>query len=192
MAQLNDREIRPALLKHLRGLAATPKAILEEIRVHNGNAIADVVAVHRIPHCYEIKGETDAIGRLDQQGPFYDQAFLRITLVTTENHLAQAQRVTPAHWGIMVADRSRDVQPSLRYIRGATDSPKYNKEVALLTLWKCELLTALSESQPNAHKLSRSRLTQLIAETQPGRSISALIGERLVNRQANNGWSIAM
>lgn len=192
LAPLNDGEIRPALLKHLRNLAYVPKAVLEEIRVHNGNAVADIVAVHRIAHCYEIKGETDVIARIDRQGGFYDQAFQRVTLVTTENHLACAKRLAPSYWGILLAEKSRKELPTLRYVRKATNSPKYDKQIALLTLWKSELLQMLSAEEPRLQKMSRSMLTQLIAETQPLRDISAMIGQHLVNRQASSGWSVAM
>lgn len=189
---LNDREIRPALLKHLRNFASAPKAVLEEIRVHNGNAVADIVAVHRVAHCYEIKGEADVIARIGRQGAFYDQAFQRVTLVTTENHLVHAKLLAPSHWGILLAEKSREKLPTLRYIRKATNSPKYDKQVALLTLWRSELLKMLSEEEPSVQKMSRSTLTQLIAETQPLRDISKMIGQHLVNRQASSGWSVAI
>ena len=52
---LNDSEIRRSLIQKLNNQAKQPKAILEELRVHNGNAIADVVAIHNNAHCYEIK-----------------------------------------------------------------------------------------------------------------------------------------
>jgi len=190
--RLNDREIRPALLRHLRNLSSAPKAVLEEIRVHNGNAVADIVAVHRVAHCYEIKGETDVIARIDRQGAFYDRAFQRVTLVTTENHLSSAMRLAPAYWGIMLAENSARELPTLRYIRKATNSPRYDKQVALLTLWRSELLKMLSIEETSVQKMSRSTLTQQIAETQPLRDISTMIGQHLVNRQVSNGWSVAI
>lgn len=199
MGQLTDKEIRAALIRHLRGRPVAPKAVLEEVRVHNGNAIADVVTVHRAAHCYEIKGETDAISRIVRQGSYYDQAFRRITLVTTENHLRQAQRIAPAHWGVMVAtsaDRQAgaDVErpPTLRYVRKATLSPKFDKQIALLALWKCELLTMCGVETKNAQKLSRANLSEMIAERTGAREISASVAQLLLTRHTNNGWPVAM
>ena len=193
MGQLTDKEIRAALIKHLRGQPEAPKAVLEEVRVHNGNAIADVVTVHRAAHCYEIKGETDAIARIVRQGSYYDQAFRRITLVTTENHLRQAQRIAPAHWGVIVAT-SADVEapPLLRHVRKATISPSFDKQIALLSLWKCELLSMCDVEAKRAQKLSRANLTQMIAQTTGAREVSALVAQLLLDRHANNGWAVAM
>lgn len=43
---LGDKEIRQLLIRRLENASRIPKAILEELRVHNGNAIAGVVSVH--------------------------------------------------------------------------------------------------------------------------------------------------
>ena len=193
MTQLTDRQLRAALLMRLRAQPVSPRAILEEVRVHNGNAIADVVSVHTRPHCYEIKGETDEIRRIVKQGEFYDRAFQRITLVTTHNHLSSAARLAPAHWGIMVAtSRSQDEPPTLRYIRKSTDSPAFDKQVALLTLWKSELLSLCVDEEAHLAKLNRLGLTRHIAQASAAYDISSWIGKKLVDRQATNGWSVAM
>jgi len=193
MNQLTDREIRQVLLKRLKGMPIVPKAVLEEVRVHNGNAIADVVAVHRGPHCYEIKGESDAVQRIVRQGSFYDRAFQRITLVTTENHLGAATRLAPAHWGIMMATHpAGSAEPKLRYLRRASDSPCFDKQVALLTLWRCELISLCSSQEARLQKLSRQGLTQLLAQSNAARDINAWIGEKLADRHAMSGWSMAM
>lgn len=170
-----------------------PRAIIEEVRVHNGNAIADVVSIHTRPHCYEIKGETDEIRRIVKQGEFYDRAFQRITLVTTQNHLITAIRLAPAHWGVMVAThRAKDETLALRYIRKAIDSPLFDKQVALLTLWKSELLSLCADKEAHLAKLNRLGLTKHLAQGNAIYDISSWIGEKLINRQANNGWSVAI
>jgi hypothetical protein len=193
MTHLTDKQLRAALLMRLKAQHVVPRAILEEVRVHNGNAIADVVSVHTRPHCYEIKGETDEIRRIVKQGEFYDRAFQRITLVTTQNHLVAAARLAPEHWGVMVASpRARDETPALRYIRKSTDSPVFDKQVALLTLWKSELLSLCAENADHLAKLNRLCLTKLIAQENAADNISFWIGEKLVNRQVTNGWSVAI
>jgi hypothetical protein len=193
MTQLTDMEIRAALLKRLKAQRVVPRAVLEEVRVHNGNAIADVVSVHRRPHCYEIKGQTDAISRIVKQGSFYDRAFQRVTLVTTGNHLKSTARLAPAHWGVIVATYDRwKCEPTLRYLRQATDSPSFDKQFALLTLWRSELLSLCAADTAQLSKLNRLGLSEYIAKANAANDISSWIGEKLVVRQASSGWSVTM
>jgi hypothetical protein len=51
---LDDKTIRKYLIARLASLSNKPKAIIEELRVHNGNAVADVVAVHKYAHWEEL------------------------------------------------------------------------------------------------------------------------------------------
>lgn len=179
---LNDREIRSALLERLASLPYQPKALLEEVRVHNGNAIADVVTVHSKLHCYEIKGESDVLRRILKQGSYYDQAFHKITLVTTENHLKIARSLAPPHWGLMVATTNKTKKISLRYERGATDSPWHNKQIALLTLWRDELVSGLKDSSILKKKPSRQMLSDILAKNINSDDLDLFIGEKLIGR----------
>lgn len=193
MTQLTDKELRAALIERLRTQAVAPRAILEEVRVHNGNAVADVVSIHTRPHCYEIKGETDTVSRIVRQGQFYDRAFQRITLVTTENHLDSAARLAPAHWGIMVATvGSANGMPALSHLRKATDSPDFDKQIALLTLWRSELLSLCGVAEANLAKVNRLGITEHLAKLSPANDISSWIGEKLIGRQMTSGWSVAI
>src|SRR6187549_3456621 len=97
---LNDTRIREALLRKLARQKARPRAVLQELHVHNGRAIADIVTLHSEAHCYEIKGATDRIERIAVQGTFYNTAFRRITLVTTECKVRRALKLAPPCWGI--------------------------------------------------------------------------------------------
>jgi len=176
---LNDKEIRYALLNKLKKQAIQPKAIIEELRVHNGNAIADVVALYNEAHCYEIKGISDKIDRIQIQGSYYNSAFRKITLVTTENHIKKAFDIAPSYWGIILATYSNgDVY--LSYERGAKLNPDFNKKLALLTLWKSEMLSLLEESK---HKRKpRDLLAQLISNAQKKSELSNNICDQLLAR----------
>ena len=92
---LNDKQIRPFLVNFLNSAVNKPQKVMEELSVCYGDAIADVVAVYNTLHCFEIKGETDTIQRIQHQGQFYNKSFLKITLVTTENHLNYALKSIP-------------------------------------------------------------------------------------------------
>jgi len=185
MSKLTDKEIRQALKAYLNELS--PKAVLEELRVHNGNAVADVVAIDDCAHCYEIKGETDEIRRILKQGAFYDQVFPKITLVTTLNHLASASRLAPQHWGVIVAEHGGS-GPILRQHRQARESSSYDKRLALLTLWRSELVDLCNVRELKAEKLSRARLSDMIAEDSEANDVSRMIGQLLAQRQIKSGW----
>jgi len=184
MLNLDDKTIRKFLIARLAALTKKPKAIIEELRVHNGNAIADVVAVHRYAHCYEIKGDADSIHRILRQCKFYNLAFKRITLVTTQRHINNAIKLAPAHWGIMVAsDKNGSV--AIRYVRRASNNTLYDVKVALLTLWKSELLdVALPFSTGKLDKLNRMQLSDLIVLKLDHETLCESIGNKLVCRSS--------
>ncbi|MFZ6774833.1 sce7726 family protein [Undibacterium sp. SXout7W] len=180
---LGDKEIRHSLKIHLTKSSRAPRAVLEELRVHNGNAIADIVAIHNNnAHCYEIKSDKDSIERVQKQAQFYDLVFRKVTLVTTARHLDRAILYTPAHWGIMVA-KSWKGRVICSYVRPAGVSNRFDKQLALLTLWKSELTTIAEPiSESSLAKLSRKRLTELLAENFSRDWISKQISEQLLSR----------
>ena len=178
--ELNDSCIRAALLRKLARQRVRPRAILEELNVHNGRAIADVVTLHAEAHCYEIKGATDRIERITMQGAYYNAAFRRITLVTTECHLRRARKLAPWFWGIMVAIDDGD-GVRFRHIRAARLNPKFEKQSAAMTLWKSEMLELVPG--PGAERKPRRLLAELIAETRRELDLSMSICDLLFNRQ---------
>lgn len=182
MKILDDRNIRDALITRLSTLARAPKAILEELRVHNGNAIADVVTVHTYPHCYEIKGDNDSVNRALKQAQYYDLVFNKITLVTTDKQIEKALLLVPPHWGIMRAYMSEGII-KLSYVRPARHSPDFDKKSALLTLWKSELIDiALPIGNRRLEKLNRAQLSELIAVSHDINALSKRIGDKLIIR----------
>lgn len=184
MQKLTDKEIRQALIDNLGRRANAPLATLEEVHVCNGNAIADVVAVYKKMHCYEIKGETDSISRIIHQAQFYDQAFPRISLVTTANHLKRAESITPRHWGIVLATTSKDGSVILKHVRGATRNPSYLPEVALLSLWRSELIKIPRITEKSLAKLNKQKIAALIVSNAPTSEINERVGLALATRKS--------
>ena len=179
---LNDPIIRKKLKTYLNALAIKPRAIVDELHVHKGNAIADVVAVYKEAHCFEIKGETDNINRLLTQGKFYDLVFKKISLVTTENHLKKALKVIPDHWGILLASSNKGIV-KLRHYRKATSNPFFVKEVALLTLWKQEMLDVSNNHDIKLpQKINKQELVSEIASNLTLKKINTEIANSLFNR----------
>lgn len=152
----------------------------------NGNAIADVVAVYKTMHCYEIKGETDSINRIVRQSQFYDQAFPRISLVTTGNHLRKAETIAPKHWGIVLANPSHNGSVIFRYVRGATQNPSYLPEIALLSLWRSELIKFPSASNAPLQKMNKKKIAALIASSAPISVINESVGRVLAIRNSSS------
>jgi hypothetical protein len=180
MMELNDLVIREALLRKLVRQKSRPRAVLEELHVHNGRAIADVVTLHSEAHCYEIKGATDRIERITAQGVYYNAAFRRITLVTTKCNLQRARRLAPRFWGIMVAIYD-GTAVRFRHVRAARLNPKFQKNVAALTLWKSEMLELVQSA--GAERKPRRLLAQLIAETRRELELSKTICDILFSRR---------
>jgi hypothetical protein len=176
---LNDARIREALLRKLAKQKARPRAVLEELHVHNGRAIADVVTLHAEAHCYEIKGATDRIERIVAQGSYYNSAFRRITLVTTECNLKRARKLAPRFWGIIVAVDDGEVR--FRHVRAARLNPNFEKQSAAMTLWKSEMLELVSDEA--AERKPRRLLAELIAETRRELELSMSICELLLGRR---------
>jgi hypothetical protein len=179
MIDLNDATIREALLRKLERQKSRPRAVLQELHVHNGKAIADIVTLHSEAHCYEIKGATDRIERIAVQGNYYNAAFRRITLVTTECNLRRARKLAPKFWGIMVAIEQGEIV-RFRHVRAARRNPRFEKQSAAMTLWKSEMLELVSE--PGAERKPRRLLAQLIAETRRDLELSMTICELLIGR----------
>ncbi|EMO66460.1 hypothetical protein LEP1GSC132_2465 [Leptospira kirschneri str. 200803703] len=181
---LNDLIIRKSLKSYLKSKIQKNTKIIEELSIHNGNAIADIVSINRTLHCYEIKGETDNITRIQIQGAFYDSTFSYLTLVTTKNHIEKAIKNAPTHWGIIEVTRIKNKILFYQY-RKAKHNTNIIKEKALLTLWKSELqviFTKLYKQSPK-NNLNRMQLIDLICYKATLKKINELIAVTVYNRK---------
>lgn len=153
---LDDKSIRTSLIDYLGNKKPRPKLIVEELGVHNGNTVADVVAIYDSLHGFEIKGEGDNVSRIRRQSHYYNLSFPKLTLVTTLNHLEWAKRHLPEFWGILLA-KETDKGINLTYKRAARNNPLFSKELSLLMLWREELLASRNYSSEIALKQKDSR-----------------------------------
>ncbi|MGB2862637.1 MAG: sce7726 family protein [Sedimentisphaerales bacterium] len=181
MAPLNDKLIRTNLISKLKKQTIKPKAVIEELRIHNGNAIADVVALYKEAHCFEIKGDGDKIERAIKQGHYFNLAFRKITLVTTTKHSDKAIDVLPEFWGIIIAEKKNN-NITLRYARRAGKNPNFDKKLALLTLWKNEMLALIEKKNRATQNKSRKLLAQLISQSKKKKELSNEISDMLLRR----------
>ena len=186
MLCLNDPNIRNAFIEKLNRLPNPPKRIIEELPVHKGNAIADIVAIHEEPHCYEIKGESDNINRISSQGKFYDKAFRKITLITTSNHKKRALAIAPKTWGIIEAKITKG-RIVFIHIRKATLNKTIEKKLALQTLWRDELFELASSSNaPTKKSATKDQLISALDEILTSKKISISISTQLLKRNRIN------
>ncbi|MBY5552627.1 sce7726 family protein [Rhizobium leguminosarum] len=99
-----DAYIRAPLLKWLRSLhpdRLTAK-MLEEFKMPRPSARIDVALVNGEMAGFEIKSDRDTLTRLASQVPAFSRFFDRVSLVTTQKHLAEAKTKIPNWWGIVV------------------------------------------------------------------------------------------
>lgn len=175
---LNDQLIRIALIQKLSSFSKR-RQIIEELHVHSGRAIADVVALDDEPHCFEIKSDLDKIERITEQGTFYNLVFRKITLVTTRKHFEKAISLAPIHWGVIIAEEKED-HLSFVEVRPARINPLFDKTKALLTLWKNEMLELgkLENTKLNK-KLLAVEIAKQKNEKELNKDISFLLRKRI-------------
>lgn len=182
---LKDGEIRAALVSYLEARVPRPKKVIHELRVSRGNAIADLVALYKVPHCYEIKGHTDSVRRVLRQAEFYNCAFRLVTLVTTQNHRGWSERHLPDFWGIIVAKRTRR-GVVMEHVRSASHNANFDPFSALAPLWRDELLVKTDALVPGWARAAHTRndLAQKICEVSSSRDVLNYLTVALESRKA--------
>lgn len=190
MSILNDQDIRKALIGFLTNKQPKPKKVLEELRVHNSNAIADVVTIHQSLHCYEIKGDNDSINRALQQAIYYNKSFPKITLVTTKKYEKLALKKLPHFWGIIICKHTSN-SIVLSYLRKATNNPLIEKKSALLSLWKSELEEFAKELSITDLKKNQNRdiFASKISEVITLDKLKKGMSQKISNRIIKTDWS---
>lgn len=180
----NDPEIREILKNYLTRLPIKPRLVIEELHIHRGNAIADVVALYKETHGYEIKGDNDNINRIKKQGHFYDLAFKKITLVTTTKHKRNALKNAPLHWGILIINFKKN-KVIIKHERKASHNPHFSKSVAIQTLWRNEMLSMVKEHNLDiSTKLNKIDLATKLASHLDKQTIHHDVANKLVSRKS--------
>jgi hypothetical protein len=186
MTPLLDKDIREIFTVHYTKRYPKSK-LLNEVRINNGLAIADLVSVGiRNLHCYEIKSDKDKITRVLEQSKSYDIVFNKISLITTQTHYNKALDIIPPYWGIIVVSNTQKIK--IHYRRKASISPLFSNKNALFTLWRNELLGILLMKkiiEKPKSKSSRSELINIICERLSTTDICELMNASLINREHN-------
>jgi len=183
---LLDKDIRDIFSIH--HTKRYPKSnLLNEVRINNGLAIADLVSVGiKSTHCYEIKSDKDKITRVLEQSKSYDLVFNKISLITTYAQYEKAQKIIPYYWGIIIVCNSP--KNKVHYFRKAENSPLFSKQKALFTLWRDELLNIMlikNITEKSINRASRSKLIDTLCDNLTDTETCRLLNQYLLNRQQN-------
>jgi hypothetical protein len=190
MQNLNDADIRSALITYFENKDYQSFEIMQELHVHRSRAIADVVTLKKESHCYEIKGDGDKIKRILEQGRFYEKSFRRITVVTTDKHLKKAVAIAPPFWGIMAARLTPHGELKIHTVRRAKINPSFECGMALQTLWKSEIIELLPVKNKSFQRKTRATLIDLVVESNKkleiSQQIAAMLGARHKRQMSSN------
>lgn len=183
---LTDLQIRKNLDQHIRRRLPSGAILKHEQTLHNGNVIADILAISTSMHVYEIKGDLDKISRLQVQSTYYNKVSPKITLVTTERNLEKALETIPNYWGVLLAKKPNS-EVTFKYIRAAKTNVDFSKYHALLALWKSELIEIAENTTGITVKTRHSRedLAELISKNRSKQSVIKLITCALARRYHN-------
>lgn len=185
---LNDKNIRHFLKSRLQN--SNVLAIKEELRIVHNRAIADIVTLGQILHCYEIKGDTDSLSRIKNQIFYYNQTFDKITVVVTERKKNTVKSIIPDFWGIILATAVEN-RISFTYLRAAKKNPQLEKYNILFSLWKNELGNILNlENEKNTEKISRSALVKRMSDFSTNKKILNIAFSKQIIQREQRGLSI--
>lgn len=149
VAQMNDKLIRAALLRHLESTDPTA-VIYHELPLSRGEGRADCAAVNGSLTGFEIKSEKDSLSRLEKQIQDYEKVFDFCNIVVATKHLRRARALIPNAWGIIVAEQNTE-QVHLSVRRKARRNSGTSIQALIRLMWKTEALAALRKNGKSAN-----------------------------------------
>lgn len=143
--RVSEQELRQALAAWLAPGLAPDELLVEELGIEHGSTRVDVAQVGRRLDGFEIKSDFDTLDRLARQMHAYHRVFDTLTIVTTAAFAPQVERLLPAWWGILQADRHADGKLHLHQVRPAADNPRQEAESIVSLLWRDEVVAILRD-----------------------------------------------
>lgn len=141
--------------------------VIEEFWTPASHQRADLAAVGRDLHAYEIKSSADTLQRLPSQIAAFSRIFDRCTAVVATKHEAQTMELIPDWWGLVVVDGDPDLSLNVR--RAGKVNRNVEVELVVRLLWKEEASKILKEHdlQPNPLGGRSAMWAQLLASLHP-------------------------
>ena len=144
---LSDTNIRASLKQHLTAEHGEADAVfLDEMLLLGGSGRADVAFVNGSLHGFEIKGQSDRLGRLQDQSTLYDLIFDESWIVTTDKHLNGAMEIVNPWWGVVLVEVDARDLLALQVLRRATANPYVDTLHVVQLLKKPEAVKILQEA----------------------------------------------
>lgn len=187
---MRDLDVRRVLDSELRRAHERDSAtrIVHELGVCNGAKRVDVAVVNGSLTGFEIKAAADRLDRLPSQASSYSQVFDRLTLVVAERHLAGADALVPAWWGIqMAAQTAPGAQITLEAVREPEPNPGLDPVTLASLLWRDEALATLERRGlvDGFRSKPRKLLWQRLADELPLTELAAEVRAAIKSR---DGW----
>jgi hypothetical protein len=189
VAPLRDGDVRAAamirLLAHARRCSDT--LVIDELGLSHGAARVDIAIINGHIRGVEIKAEADTLERLPRQAEAYGRVVDKATLIASERHLLEAEKMVPQWWGLIGAARARNGSVVFRRIR----TEHVNRDVDPVTLarllWRTEAASALSTlgCEPKLLRAPRAVLYQELVDRLPRTKLAALVRSTL---KARSNW----
>lgn len=185
---MKDADIREGLKrKVLRPYIEDDETlVIDEVGLRHGAARVDILVVNGYLHGYELKGEKDTLRRLSNQIRIYASVLDYVTMVVSENHLENTERIVPDWWGVRVARKGKRGGISFPEIRRPRRNPSPDPVAIAKLLWREEALVCLHEMGKSKGLLSKPRkvLYARLAEALELDSLRARVRRQLRSRTA--------
>lgn len=143
---MRDFDVRGAVRSWLGAkYAADPTTrIVEEMGVWSGAVRVDIAVINDRLLGYELKSNSDTLGRLPRQIEIYGKIFDRMTLVVGDRHAEKAIDLIPDWWGCVVATISK-AGVALQSERKSRSNPNLDPKIFVQMLWKEEAVAILEK-----------------------------------------------
>jgi hypothetical protein len=178
----DPRAIASVLWVHL-SLAWPGSIVIPELGLSSHRARVDLAHVSHRLSGFEIKGSRDDLHRLAHQIPAFSATFERMTAVVASRHIAEADRMIPWWWGLMV------VEPGgLSDARPAAENPRLDRRALAALLWRDEAAAVMERHVGHPVRGTRRALIDQIADQLPPEAIGAAVRDAI---RLRTGWRTA-
>lgn len=175
----------PAIRAVLRADLATrfPGAVvLDELGLDYGASRVDVAVVDDTGlHGFEIKSPVDKLDRLPRQVAGYGRVLDTVTLVAAADHMAGAERLVPAWWGLWVVDGQ-----GFKEARQAGSNPAPDPVAIAKLLWReeAEALVRRGARPAGLSRMTKAALQEVLVARHALPDLRGLVREALRARPA--------
>lgn len=159
--------------------------IVEELGLEHGSCRVDIAVVNGFLHGFELKSDADNLLRLPKQIEAYSRSMDRATLVVGQEHLAAAEVMLPAWWGIKVVYPSINGKLKLETHRRLRNNPSPSLFHMAHLMWRTEVEAVLRGSGASSKELSvnRAGLYQLFVDSMQPSDVRRNVREALKCRK---------